>query len=275
MGSGMKKFDHIISLGWNCEPSFQMKLHLGFVESFPFSWCGIYDHEVLLKVLNNKNIIFSGDIQEFPNVNMWLCKTANITFHAQRKAKDFIKFTGEELKQEKKKELEDLKNKINYLFTKLENIWASEKKQLYILTINKDNKNFLEFIKDLDNLLRDKTKNYSLLIILSKEQYSDSYKDNDHIFFRYINNFSPNNKVTDLNYCDLEGWKNIFNEFKPNVIKKNNKKFKFTESSNIFKIIYYHTIILFFKLIYILSLEKSKKIKNKILKYSFKLKLMQ
>ena len=206
---------------------------------------------------------------------MWLCKTANINFHAQRKAKDFLKFTGEELKQEKKKELEDLKDKINYLFTKLENVWTSEKTQLYILTINKDNKNFIEFIQNLDNLLRYKTKNYSLLIVLSKEQYSDIYKDNDHIFFRYINNFSPTDKVTDLNYCDLEGWKNIFNEFNSNTIKTNNKKFKFTESSSISKRLHYYTSLTLYKLIHIISLKKSKKIKNKILKYSFKLKLMQ
>ena len=271
----MKKFDHIISLGWNCEPSFQMKLHLGFVESFPFSWCGIPEQEVLLKVLKNKNIIFSGDFQESPKVNMWLCKVSNINFHAQRKAKDFLKFTGEELKREKKKELEDLKNKISYLFTKLENVWESEKTQLYILTINKDNKNFIEFIKNLDNILKEKTKNYSLLIVLSNDQYSELYNDSDHIFFRYVNNFSPADKVTDLNYCDLEGWGNIFNEFKPNIIKHINKKFKFTESSSILSIIHYYAILIYYKIIYSISLKKSKKIKNKILKYSFKIKLMQ
>lgn len=271
----MKKFDYIISLGWNCEPSFQMKLHLGFVESFPFSWCAILENESLLKVLNNKNIIFSGEFQEHPESNMWLCKVSNINFHAQRKAEDFLKFTGEELNQEKRKELEELKSKINYLFTKLENVWASEKTQLYILTIRKNNKNFLEFIKNLDNLLKEKTKNYSLLIILEKEQYSNSYKDSNHIFFRYVNNFSPINDVTNLNKCDLEGWKNIFNEFQANTIKKDNKKFKFTEHFSIFKIIFYQSKLIFYKLIYILSLKNNVKIKIKILKYSLKIKLIK
>jgi len=268
----MKKFDYIIPLGRNCEPSFQMNIHLGFVESFPFNWCYILDNDMLLEVLNNKKLLFSGEVEENNYSNMWLCKETNISFHAQRKPKEFNKFTGDTLKKEKDIELLNLKNKLFYLFNKLEKVWNTNKKQLYIITIDKEYTQIIHFVNKLKNILQSKTNNFSILIILPQNKKNNNIIDNDKIFFRYIYHFSPVHKVTDLNLCDLVGCENIFREFGVYKTKTEHKKYKFDENYNIFKLFYYMLIVKIYSFIYFISLKKSRKIKNEIIKYSYKLR---
>jgi len=271
----MKKFDYIISLGRNCEPAFQMSVHLGFVESFPFNWCYISDNNILLDVLNNKNLLFSGEVEENKYLNMWTCKKTNIGFHAQRKPNEFSKFTGDTLKKEKDIELQNLKNKTFYLFNKLEKIWNSNKTQLYIMTIDKEYNKILHIVNKLKYFLQTKTNNFSILIILQQKQKNNNFIDNDNIFFRYISHFSPSDKVSDFDLCDLEGWENIFIEFKVNKTKTEHKKYKFIDDYNIFRLFYYTLRLKTYSFIYFLSLKKSRKIKNKIIKYSYKLRIIR
>ena len=77
-----KRFDHIISLGLNCEISFILKKKFNFVESSLLSWSYI-PISSLNDVLKNPQLIFSEGIEDLTEYNMFKCSKTGIAFHGK------------------------------------------------------------------------------------------------------------------------------------------------------------------------------------------------
>lgn len=234
-----KKYDHILSLGKNCEAAFQFKRVFKFTESSIFNWAAIEDDEKFLQALDNLDLIFSDEIIEHDSVNMWQCKISRINFHGDRVPGELLDKNGKKSPEKTSEERENVKNRIVHLVQKLKAVWAEKSRQLYVVTVHKENsQEILEYVKRLTAILNRKTENFDLLVVIPDKKYDKrlrAYKAK-HIYFRTLKHFSPWLEVTNLDKCDKDGWNKIYAEFAPAVIRTENKVYKFEKQSKNLKI---------------------------------------
>lgn len=216
----MNKYDYLIPIGRNCEIGIQLKRFFNFVESFPYTWCGIRDPYKFLD------------------------EASCINFHAKRSGAFFKEIPSELYEQERGNELKDLKERTYHLCNKLENIQKDNtKKKLYMLTLHSIgndsihdlSERVLQYIDDLNSVLGMLDTNYDLLIVISNYNLSFNIQYAPNVYIRCLKYFSPTNYVSRVELSDVEGWNNIFNDFQPVSLKIEDKKYKFdSDFSNIF-----------------------------------------
>ncbi|MBR2068357.1 MAG: hypothetical protein IJ877_01215 [Candidatus Gastranaerophilales bacterium] len=214
------KFDYIISLGYNCEVTYRFLKYFKFEDSGLFNWTYSYSINDLIYALNNFDKIAQG---EFINPDpLWECKNTHIKFHGRENMGTYMNHL--ETDEILKKDLEDLKGRINHLKEKFLDILKNDKSKLYIYKIKKEDlKNDPEEkIKELNNALKNLGgNNFKLLIVYEKQDLI--IPDNPNFITRNVEYFAPDNAVTDRKYLD-NGWDNIYSEFYTNKIKSNKKK---------------------------------------------------
>ncbi len=226
---GTKMFDHIIPLGRNCEVGFQFNRCFGFLESFPYNWCYVVDQYKLLEVLENSDILWSGDIKRTSSDNMYLDDASQINFHGARTPDEFNGFTETELEEEVKKEIANLKSKTAHLLDKLNEVWYTGESQLYILTLYLDTVDEVnDYLAKLKVVLDRKTSNFSILAVVEKSIKGEiDYEMGNGVYIRVIDHFAPRVSVTRVDLSDAAGWNNIFSEFRPTTIRLEDKIYKF------------------------------------------------
>ncbi len=227
LSKNTKKYGHILSLGYNCEVSFQFFKYYHFVEAGLFSWMRVSDIKTLTTALNNFNDIASGGFEY--TGSLWKCLNSSICFHG----KFNIKATdAEELNADK----EDLISRAAYLKKKFLSSGTDGKKNLYIYKHSTHDSNEATiFIKDilcLYNMLKTLIRNdFDLLVIAENKTFpmlTEKDFKNDHIYFRTVEFFTPETSVTQKNN-DRKHWRKIFKEFRPDFKLKKTKKYKFEE----------------------------------------------
>lgn len=227
LSKNTKKYGHVLSLGYNCEVSFQFFKYYHFLEAGLFSWVGASDIKTLTNALNNFNAIASGDFKY--NGSMWQCLNSSICFHG----KFNVKATDVEALNADKK---DLISRTAYLKKKFLSSGSDGKKNLYIYKHSiRDSNEATLFIKDIQSLyntLKTLIQNdFDLLVVAESKTFPAlTEKDfkNDHIYFRTVEFFTPETSVTQKNN-DRKHWKKIFKEFRPDFKLKKTKKYKFEE----------------------------------------------
>lgn len=117
----VRKYDHILSLGYNCEVSFQFFLKYHFVESSLFAWVNTENCQNLINALKHPDLILSQGVCEVPP--MYSDIATGISFHGKTKR------DGLETKEEIEKELY---SRISYLRDKFAQTARDGKKNLYI-----------------------------------------------------------------------------------------------------------------------------------------------
>lgn len=227
----IKKYGHIISLGYNCEFSYQFFKYHGFVESSLFAWVNTINIDNLIYAINNLDKLLTGEI-----VNtrpMWRCLNTDIRFHGKAPGEIWMNnnIVDEKIIEEDKRELI---SRVTHLKEKFINTAKDGKKNLYIykyLVVDK-NKKIQNNIELLYSSLKKIVKNdFDLLFIFEKCKIDNDLQNminKDNVFLRFVEYFSPEEDVTGKIY-DKYGWRKIFNEFKPNFKLKKTKKFKFEE----------------------------------------------
>src|SRR5262245_22497134 len=87
-----RKYDHIVSLGNNCEYSFQFFTNYKFVEANLFSWVYVLSPKKLLDAIARPDLMFSEGISE-PD---WLytCNKYEIKFHGRASDKELLDAEG-------------------------------------------------------------------------------------------------------------------------------------------------------------------------------------
>lgn len=221
-----KYYDHIISLGYNCEVSFQFFLEFHFVESSLFAWVNLSTIDVLINALQNVSSICSGEII---NVKpMWKCVNTKIHFHGKAPMSFwFANPSNDDINKDK----EELLSRVSHLKAKFLDIAKDGKRKLFIFKwLPEDNTFNRQKVDMLYSSLSKLADNFDLLIVVEKKLFEkiDLPLDNNHIFFRYVSFFTPEEAVTSKPY-DRKGWKNIFSEFRPNFRLPKKKKFKFED----------------------------------------------
>jgi len=220
-------YDHIISLGYNCEVSFQFFKKYGFVESSLFAWVNTLNIENIIYAINHLDKIGSGKLE---NINpMWKCFNTNISFHGKAPMDMWANNPTKEMIENDKCEL---LQRIAYLKNKFLNTGMDGKNNLYIFKYPSNNYTQKHVINEINKLFSSLrkivTNNFDLLIILEKTFYPDIKIDNKNIIVRRVDFFTPEDDVTTKNN-DKKHWRKIFSEFRPNFKLKKSKKFKFEE----------------------------------------------
>lgn len=212
-----KKYDHIISLGYNCEVSFQFFLKYHFVESALFAWSNVVSCEHLITTLKDLNLLLSKGVKK--NGIMYGDIATGISFH------------GKNLKSEQA-EVEELQSRILFLKEKFLKTAQDGKKNLYIFKYPPFKKeqdrvynDILELYKTLTSLVKNE---FDVLIIFEKDFCSNLTFDIPNLYIRRVEFFRPEESVTTKPY-DQKGFEKIFSEFVPNFKLSKTKQFKFEE----------------------------------------------
>lgn len=221
-----KFYDHIISLGYNCEIQFRFYKYFKFEETSLFNWSYINSIDDLIKVINNPSLIGKQGYEQ-PNP-LYTCKETNIKFHGKAKWKK-IKDNPELID----KDLNDLAERVDYLKEKFIKTLQSDSKKLYIYKVRQT-----DISEDIDKKISELKKALKIqagegiarfdLLIISEEKNKKFFREINNYIFRTVKYFAPDEEVTSKKYLN-NGWDEIFDEFytkKPKWYKKN-KKYKF------------------------------------------------
>ncbi len=226
-------YDHLISIGMNCEIRYQLRQKYGAIDSSLLEWA-VVPPTHLVEVLKNPNLIFSGEIEEYRKWNMWHCKATDIVFHGKKTVQELLGEDGNPDETKIAQEKKDTISRIKYLSDKFINIAQSEESKLYILGVHPDFCKYKEeelrtFVQRVSDTIQEVAKNASLLVITLEENKNalNGLDDDNNLFIRYINHFAPYNQATNPEYVDLQRGSELLSEFKPKDIKQDTKIYKF------------------------------------------------
>ncbi len=212
------KFDHIMSLGYNCEPMFRFVRYFGFEESSIFNWVGILNAKHLIFAINNfDNIGENGFLDPTP---LYECKNSHVRFHGN--IFNVEENSSREVIEEDKKSLYE---KLKYLKEKFKNIAFDNSKKLYMMKLKSEDVSF-EVMDEVQKAFEIfGAKNFKILFIIEKKDEIKTNKKLPYII-RTVKYFADDNEVVSKKYLK-NGFDKIFDEFWMPNIKKKNKVYKF------------------------------------------------
>lgn len=225
----VRKHDLFMSLGHNCEVAYRYFRRWGFCESAIFQWGGFFTLRELVYGLEHWDLVYTGEVLG-PNP---IYRCANTKMNAHGKApmatwKDGITDANRAAMEAdradmvgrvahlKEKFLEKLRAGDNLLVYKMRpECWFADDceemiRRLYAALLAFGAKDF-----DLVFVLEDKCR--SKMIVLD---------DLPRTFVRFVAEFNPDDHAAE-DLGDRYGWRLIFDEFRPRVIKQQKHKFKF------------------------------------------------
>ena len=220
------KFNHIISLGYNCEVTYRFLKYFKSEESNLFNWTYSYSIKDLTNALNNFDKIATGGFM-LPNP-LWECKNTNIRFHGKANMALYINNTAtDEIIENDRK---DLIERISYLKNKFLNIARDNSYKLFIYKIRDEELDKLSVQNLYNALIKIGAENFKLLVVF-QESCNVELKSSNEIIFRKVKYFAPDDNVTDRKY-KTNGWNKIYDEFGliNSAWNKKNKKYKFENS---------------------------------------------
>ena len=221
-----RKYDHIVSLGNNCEFSFQFFTNYGFVDANMFSWVYVGDWEKMREAVADVDGIFSEGISG-PDW-MYICNKYDIKFHGRASNRELFDENGKPVEAVVESDKAELRERVEHLKEKFKKVLNTDESKLYVLKDPKDTDFVLRMKATLDKVVRN---GYDFLVVVTRDELQ-RYEGlvNEHIFVRAVEKFSPVAHVTSKKKADMRGWKKILREFGPSKIEKaKSKKFKFEE----------------------------------------------
>ena len=211
----MKKYEHIVMLGKNCEAAFYFKKTFSFLDSNLLAWCAI-NEQYLPSILRNQSILLDNDYEP-SGAGMLRHKKTGFNFHARINSGDNNCSLA----------IKDLLARIKHHSNKLQKIYSSPNNKLFICTIHDVSLIENGYVYDIHSTLSSLSNNFDLLCILPKGTSLPNNILPQNIHIRYLSHFAPTNKVTTVRLGDPKGWKKIYSEFGPVRIRYELKKYKF------------------------------------------------
>ena len=223
--SKIKRYDHIISLGYNCEISYQLFMHNKFVESNLFTWANVPSLEILLSVLSDVEQIGAEDYIGPDSAGMYTCNATKIRFHGKTKPKE-LKNNPELCYADK----EELVSRIIFLKKKFVSIAREESHKLYILKIRNTEADAKKKISETQSLLSQINNGSFDLLVVLEDDFAQGLllSEKDNLYLRTISSFAPDSAVTSK-HQNFKEWQRIFDEFVPLHKLKKTKRYKFEE----------------------------------------------
>lgn len=222
-----KKYDHILSLGMNCEPAFRFSLSWGFVDSTPFSWALCTRLSALAEVLRDPGLVGSDGFSWNPKSLMWQCNRTGVSFHGKL-APDFQHPNppADDLEKDKA----DLIQRIAYLDDKLTRILSDGSSKALILRVHTKEVLCDGINKDIDAVQQALevrgAKRYTLVVVTERAVRGRIASAPNRVI-RSVDAFNPGNSVVKPKLGDPLGWKALFAEFTPAKILPKKHAFKF------------------------------------------------
>lgn len=223
-----KKYRYIIPFGQNCDFSKSFLDYFKYNDSTLFNWCATgYSIVQQFNVLENPQILFS---EEYYYKNLWTCKKTQLSFHGRSEKSELQNEDGTYNEQLLEADLQELKSRITYLAHKTTKYLKTRDKKLIVYSVlcyKKDDeaKQASNAIELYENLKNRNIKNFDLLVICARQNYSNINKiiksKYPQIFVRYV---KSNYDIPHRLYKDIIGWAKIFLEFRPEKIDKSKYK---------------------------------------------------
>lgn len=223
-------FDHIISLGYNCEIAYRFFKYFNFEESSLFNWGSTKSIDGLIDILKAPETIYNEGFEL--SETLWKSKGSEIRLHG--KLTPAIMLDKNTDKKIFESDLKDLKEKTKYLIEKFYRILKDDSSKLYIYKVREKglNENIHDKIVKLKNILEELGGNNFKLLVISAEKYSKYFKTCNEYIYRTVKFYPPDSAVTDEKY-EENGFFKIYDEF---YVKKPEEKickktYKFDKTS--------------------------------------------
>lgn len=222
-----KKFDHVFSLGMNCEPAFRFSLSWGFVDSTPFSWGLFGNLRQLADAVRHPEYIGSkGFSWHKPNM-MWRCEKTMGQFHGRLNMKDCNSNPDPKALDEDRQELIP---RMKHLAEKFTRILADDSSKALILRVHTRNaldEDVNEQMDAVQNAIEALgARNYTLVVVTERAALGRIASAPNRVL-RTVKAFNPGEDVANRKLGDPAGWRALFAEFTPARILPKKHAFKF------------------------------------------------
>lgn len=209
-----KRYQHVLSLGMNCEIAFRQVIAWGAVDSSLFNWGTTESLSNLTHALEHFEDLFNGEIFRGSN-GLWKCAHTGISTHGR-------KYTAEDK--------EDTLARMKYLKEKFLKQISDEGKTLLVRRLHDgdlESPNFKEDLLKFDSALRKLgARNHEYLLVVEARNIEKVPRiEGFHV--RTVKAFNPTNEVTKKRIGDYVGWSTIFSEFVPVAKPKRRGPYKF------------------------------------------------
>ncbi len=218
----MKK---LISLGYNCEVSFQIEKFRGDIDASLFSWAFLLDDAKFLQALENVDDIFMNGIHfHMPTDDMFYDEKYDITFHGRTpKSAMFDEFGNIKNQAVYDESIAELKSRLAHLKEKFKKDFVSDDEKIYLRKIEiipepDGTVNYgkvIDFINKLKAFLDKNVKrgSYKLVIVIEKKFITPELKamEDKSLFVRTVDYLAP--FYDTKNGADYENWRKILEEF--------------------------------------------------------------
>lgn len=226
-----RRFDHIVTLGYNCELSARFFQNFKFVDATLFSWAVAPTAEEMAYAIQNTDKIFSGEIDApRPDFPLFRCTKTNTRAHGRAKIAVWQKQPppSEEFINA---EREELVSRFGYLKKKTIGYLCDDKTVLVILKLKpcdcvpgRANEAVMAYINALKKIGAQKM----TFLVICEERHASLFEFPHPDFeLRTVAVYNNDANAADLKQGDSKGWKLIFDEFRPKTFRKQAHKFKF------------------------------------------------
>ena len=222
-----KKYDHILSLGMNCEPAYRFSLSWGFVDSTPFAWALSPTLPTFIRALREPESLGSDDFEWHKKSLLWKCRKTGMYFHGKLALNPQGQPpTQDELNADKA----DLSQRLAYLLEKFARILSDESSKALILRVHTEDVLRDDINSSLDEIQRtlesNRARNYTLVVVVEHAVRKRIATAPNRVV-RTVLAFNPGECVAKEKLGDPTGWRALFTELTPAKILPKKHAFKF------------------------------------------------
>lgn len=225
----VRRHSVFLSLGRSCETAFRYYRSHGFLESAVFQWAGYYRLELLLDALEHWDRLFTGGITG-PSP-LYTCNNTQLLFHGKAPTEKWVGGITDANRAEAEADHADTLGRMLHLKEKFRTQIRTPEA---LLTYKMRREDWFDDAcearvrKLYDLLVGFGAGDFDFVIILEDPCRAKKIEfDMPRTFIRYVREFNPEDRVTDVSLGDDYGWRLIFDEFAPREKKAQKHKFKF------------------------------------------------
>ena len=201
-------FDHIISLGYNCEVSWRIEDYIrGKIDSYPLSWAYIKNQEELPYILENLELISDSNFDYEERSGMFYCKELNISLHTTLDHSNYLVLSDEEKKRYVLEGESEVRQRFRYLCNKWDKLMQSNESTLFVIKIQ-NQAGDLRWIYKTKEYLDEKYESgrFKILLVVTNEDllYKVNLQQNNDYLVLLIKSFAADAET--LTGGDRIGW---------------------------------------------------------------------
>lgn len=223
----IKRYEHIASLGYNCEIAYQLFKHNRFLESNLFAWASIPSLDTLIDVLGDLSAI-GRDGYRFSGSQLYCDAATGIGFHGRAKSSELANDPAAA-----REDVRELTDRVAFLKDKFVKTARDGKTKLYVVKIRGGETDVFEKLNRLRSRLTALTNGdgYDLLVV-TEEKLSAVLRPTDGggVYYRAVPFFAPDESVAGK-HKNFKAWQRIFDEFRPLRKLRQTKHYKFEDLS--------------------------------------------